>query len=323
MRKIKYIRRGICLVLALVTLFLASCSVSSQSDEDIEIICTVYPQYDWVKSIVGEVEGVSVSLLVTGSTDVHGYQPTVDDMIRLRESDAVVLVGGESDAWVFEELKASQSEAIVLMELEGMTLRGVSDECVASEHEHEHDHEHYHNDVIDEHVWLSVANARTSCKAICEWLCEVDAENAAIYRANTERYVAELDSLDARFKELAQEVDTPVIFADRFPFVYLFEDYGISYYAAFAGCSTDSEASFDTVARLAERLGETGSRYVAVSETSDKSLAHSVIGAAGVESEIIALDSMQSVTERQINDGYGYISAMEENFRALSKMIKE
>ncbi len=321
MIKIKNIKRYGCIFLALALLFLASCSVTGRDDEGIEILCTVYPQYDWVQNIVGDVDGVEVSLLVTGGTDVHGYQPTVDDMIRIRESDAVVLVGGESDAWVFEALEGSQSDTIALMELEGMTLHGVSDEYIASEHDHEH--EHYHDDVIDEHVWLSIANARAACGAICEWLCSADPENAEIYRANTDKYISELDALDKSFAQLAESADEPIIFADRFPFGYLFEGYGISYFAAFEGCSTDSEASFDTVARLAEKLAKEQSRYVAVSEASDKSLAHSVIDAAGVESEIIVLDSMQSVTERQIEDGYSYINAMSSNFEALSKIINQ
>ena len=319
MIKIQNIKRVICLLLALVTLILSSCSGGGNKKEGIEILCTIYPQYDWVKSIVGEAQGVTVSLLVENGADVHSYQPSVDDIVRIKKSDAVILVGGESDAWIYEALEGAEGEAITLFELEDMILYGVSDEYIASEHDHEHSH--HHEDVIDEHVWLSVANARTSCRAICEWLCENDPDNAMLYRANTDEYIMKLDELDESFKTLSDKADTPVIFADRFPFVYLFEEYGISYYAAFEGCSTDAEADFGTVARLAERLKENGGGYIAVSESSDERIAQSVMSAAKLECKIARFDSMQSVTAKDIADGYSYIGAMQKNFEALEMIL--
>lgn len=317
---IKRTKKFACLLLAAVMIFLVSCSGGEAKSDKIEILCTIYPQYDWVKNIVGECDNVEVRLLVGSGADVHSYQPSVEDVVNIKRSDAVILIGGEADAWVFETLEGSQSEIIALMELEGMILHGVSDECIAEEHDHEHDH--YHDNVVDEHVWLSVANARTACRAICEWLCDADSENAELYRENTKKYVSELDALDKSFEELAEGAREPVIFADRFPFVYLFEDYGISYFAAFAGCSADTEADFDTVMRLAKKLGEYENEYIAVCESSDKRLAESVMGAAGTECGIVVFDSMQSVTERQVEDGYNYIDAMRTNLDALAKLIK-
>lgn len=318
-------KRIICLVLALSLLFLVSCSGAgekSDKSDRIKILCTIYPQYDWVKNIVGDSEGVEVSLLVEGGVDVHSYQPSVEDVVDIKTSDAVILVGGESDAWVFEALENSRSEAIALMELDVMILHGVSDECIASEHDHDHDHGHYHENLLDEHVWLSLANAKVACRTICEWLCEADSENAELYRDNTEKYILKLEALEARFESLSVSARNPVIFADRFPFVYLFEDYGISYLAAFEGCSADAEADFETVKRLADKISEYESEYVAVCETSDKKLAKSVMDAAGAECGIVVFDSLQSVTKAQIEGGYSYIDAMSENFNSLAKMIK-
>jgi len=327
MIKTKKAKRIICLALALSLLFLVSCSGStgkSDSSDKIEILCTIYPQYDWVKNIVGDTDSVTVDILIENGADIHGYQPTVNDMIKLRGGDAVVLVGGESDVWVRQALENAEGTAIILSETEGITLREMSDECVASEHDHEseHSHGHEHGDVYDEHVWLSLNNAATSCRAICDWLCDEDPDNAEIYRANTDKYVFELEALDKKFEALDISDDQQIIFADRFPFVYLFEDYGVSYLAAFEGCSTDSEASFDTVTRLAERLRQTKAKYIAVSESSDQRLAESVMHAAGVECETVVFDSVQSVTEQQAEQGYSYIGAMEKNFDALSKIIK-
>lgn len=317
----KIIKRALCLLLAMTAMLLASCSGGENKDDGIEILCTIYPQYDWVKNIVGDAEGVTVELLVENGADIHGYQPSVDDMVRIKQSDAVILVGGESDGWVSEALVGAQSEAIVLLELEDMILYGVSDEYIAADHDHEHDH--YHDNVLDEHVWLSVANARTSCRAICEWLCAKDPENATLYRANTDKYIMKLDALDELFETLSEKADTPVIFADRFPFVYLFEDYGISYFAAFEGCSTDAEADFGTVARLAEKLKANGGGYIAVTESSDEKIAQSVMGAAGIECKIARFDSMQSVTAKDVAEGYSYIGAMKANFSELDKILDE
>ena len=322
MIKFKLIKRSLCLLLAMTAAFLTSCSGALNKDDGIKILCTIYPQYDWVKNIVGDVESVTVDLLVENGADVHSYQPSVDDIIRIKQSDAVILVGGESDGWVFEAIAGAQNEAITLLELDGVNLYGLSDEYVASEHEHEHEHEHHHSDVIDEHVWLSVKNAISSCNAICDWLCAADPDNSAVYRANTDKYIRSLEELNEKFEGLDASGSERIIFADRFPFVYLFEDYGVSYLAAFEGCSTDSEADFETVRRLAERLGQTRAEYIAVSESSDKRLASSVMSAAGVECEIVVFDSLQSVTVRQIEGGYSYIGAMESNFEALAKILK-
>lgn len=318
-------KRILCFVLALSLLLLVSCSGAgekSDKSDRIKILCTIYPQYDWVKNIVGDSEGVEVSLLVEGGVDVHSYQPSVEDVVDIKTSDAVILVGGESDAWVFEAIEDSQSEAITLMEIDDMILRGVSDECIASDHDHDHDHGHYHDNVLDEHVWLSLANAKVACKTICEWLCARDGERAELYKANTDKYILKLEALEARFESLSVGLHNPVIFADRFPFVYMLEDYGISYFAAFEGCSADTEADFETVKRLADKISEYESEYVAVCETSDKKLAKSVMDAAGAECDIVVFDSLQSVTKAQIEDGYSYIDAMRENFNSLAKIIK-
>ena len=316
------IKRVICLVLGLLMPMLVACSPAERSDDKLSILCTIYPQYDWVMQIIKGSDGVQAELMISNGADVHSYNPSVDDMVKIKQSDAVLLIGGEADAWVSEALEDAEGETLAIAELEGITFCGVSDEHIMSDHD-EHGHHDHSASTLDEHIWLSIGNAKVSVEAICELICELDPDNAEIYRANTEEYVSELSELDAAFAKLSQySTDEPVVFADRFPFVYLFEEYGISYVAAYKGCSADAEADFDTMLRLADRLADGEYEYIAVCDDSDKKLAKSVMSAAGVECEIVTFDSMQSVNDKKISDGYSYVGVMRANLEALSKILK-
>lgn len=309
-------------LLASLALPLSSCSGEGNGDK-ITVLCTVFPQYDWAASVAKGSENLEVLLLVENGADLHGYQPSVEDMVKIKQSDAVIFIGGESDAWVRDALTDAKGAALSLSELDGITLREVSEEHIYSGEEHDHDHgKTDSHGAFDEHLWLSVKNAEVAVAAICDTLCELDSENSELYRANAAEYTAKLQALDGEFESAAREADKLTLFADRFPFVYLFEDYGLDYAAAFEGCSADAEADFSTITRLADLISAHGLSLVAVTESSDERLAQSVISAAEADCEIVAFDSMQSVTKAQIADGYGYIGAMEANLSALKKTAK-
>ena len=316
------IKRGLCLALGLLMLFLVSCSPAEPEKEKVSVLCTIYPQYDWVMQIIKGSDGVQAELMISNGADVHSYNPSVDDMVKIKRSDAVLIIGGEADAWVSEALEDAKGEVLALSELEGVVLRGVSDEHIMSDHDG-HEHHGHEASTLDEHVWLSIKNAKASVEAICSLICELDPDNSDIYRANTAEYISELSALDEAFEELAEQGDDElVIIADRFPFVYLFEDYEISYVAAYKGCSADSDADFDTVLRLADRIADSDCKYIAVCDGSDKKLAKSAMQAAGTECEIVVLDSIQSVNDKKISDGYSYVGVMRANLEALEKILK-
>ena len=291
-------------------------------NDKITVLCTVFPIYDWVRSVVGDSDKLEVKLLVSDGADLHSFQPTARDAIDIKTADLVVRVGGADDSFVNELTKDSNGVDLRLIDAEGVTKRHVS---VSSEHEHSHGEGNDHKHPTDEHIWLSLKNGQACVEAIYGALAAIDPQGAEAYRQNADAYIEELISLDMKYAATASAVSEPrLVFADRFPFVYMTEDYGIEYEAAFEGCTTDAEASFDTVIRLASKVEQWGLSYVCVTESSDKRLASSVADAVeGKAVHTAVLDSMQSVTKKDIAAGQSYIGIMEKNLSALTEALSK
>lgn len=321
----KRIIAAILCVLLVLSLSSALLSCSEQSnDGKIRILCTLFPQYDWIKNIVGDRDTISVELLIKNGTDPHSYQPTAADVMAISNCDIIVYIGAESDKWVQEALeraKNSDIKKIALTELEGMTLHDVSSHS-HTHGEDDHDHDEHSHGAFDEHIWLSLGNAKTAVSALAEVMCELDGKNADSYRKNALDYSAKLDALDKEFKEATASSDEKfMLFADRFPFVYLLSDYGVEYAAAFEGCTTDVDAGFDTVLGLIKEADEHNVSYIAVTETSGKALAQTVASSAKCKPQIIVMNSLQSVNEKQLSEGCSYLGAMRENLEALKTAL--
>ena len=315
------LKKFISLLLLLITLFLSVSGCTSVKKEKVTVLCTVFPIYDWVRNVVGDSENIEVKLLVSGGADLHSYQPSVDDVIDIRSADLVVRVGGNDDSFVGELLSEGKGKDLRLMENEQIKLCHISKSSHGHNHEHEEDHGHEHT--TDEHIWLSLGNAEISVNAICTALSELDAKSADKFKANADGYIEKIRKLDEKYKSAVSECKEPkLIFADRFPFVYLTEDYGIEYEAAFEGCSTEADASFETVLRMAKRLDEWSLPYVCVTESSDRKLADAIIRASSKKTvKILVLDSMQSVTEKDIESGITYIGIAEKNLATLTSAL--
>lgn len=328
MRKNKNFRKraaallcSVAVLLALTALF-CGCSGNSQDDGRIRIICSVFPEYDWVKNVVGDRENVEVSLLVSNGTDVHSYEATPADMIALKQSDLVISSGGVSDGWITQALVGADGVwHMRLCELPKMTLYSMSSENIGHAHGAECNGEEHSHGETDEHLWFSLKNAAYAVECISDALCLLDADGAETYKANAERYVQSINKLDTRMTELASGLANgkTTVFADRFPFVYLFEDYGLKYFAAFEGCTTDAEADFDTIVRLSSKIDELEAKFVLVTETSDGSLARSVIeNSQSKSASTLSLNSMQSVTAADVSAGASYLGIMEQNIDVLT-----
>ena len=309
-------KRVLALCLVLLFLFPLCLGCQSRSDSDkLQVICSVFPLYDWMRNIVGDSETVEVSLLIQNGSDLHSYQPSAEDMIRLSSANLVFFVGGASDAWLEEALAVRSSDARVdvkLTEVPDVRLREICSNSADDHHGHEHG-------AIDEHLWLSLANAKAASAYLCDLLCELDEQGADAYRENYTAYAASLDALDEEYSALVSSVTSPMLLcADRFPFVYLAEDYGIDYISAFEGCSTDANATPDTILRLAGALDEHGLHTMIVTERSDEQLANSIRAASHSKDQtVLVLDSMQSVTGAEAADGADYISIMKKNLETL------
>ena len=305
------------------------------AERELSIVTTIFPEYDWVMEILGEnAPNVQVTMLLDNGVDLHSYQPNVKDMVTLSTCDLFIYVGGESDSWVDDALAGATNKDMIVMNLLEVLGENAKEELLVEGMEHSHEEEeqheeahdeedHEHEAELDEHVWLSLRNASLFCQAIRDALITLDPENEELYRANTEGYLAELSRLDEAFAAaVAEGSQDTLLFGDRFPFRYLTDDYGLQYYAAFSGCSAETEASFETVIFLANKLDELGLHTVMTLEGSDGKLAQTIISTAKADADILCLDSMQSTTKKDVQEGAKYLAIMEKNLDVLAQALR-
>ena len=302
--------------------------VSGTGVPKLKIVTTIFPEYSWTKEMLGSNEkNVELVLLTKKGADMHSYQPSAEDILRIAGCDLFIYVGGESDKWVDKALKEGDNpkrKVVNLMKLLGN--RAKAEESLEGMEKHEHDKDKHHHDEVeyDEHVWLSLKNAEIACKAIAEELAALDQKNAETYRANYEAYSKKLAALDAKYKETVDKATVKVIlFGDRFPFRYLADDYGLKYYAAFNGCSAETEASFQTVAFLAGKMDELHLPAVLTTEGRQHKLAQTIVENTKAKNQkVLTLNSMQAVPEAEIKKGITYLSVMEENLKVLREALQ-
>ena len=329
----KYVSLVLCLALLLSAL--TGCGAASASnggaasgEKKLSVVATIFPEYDWVRQILGDkADGVDLTLLLDNGTDLHSYQPTADDMVKVSNCDLFIYVGGESDAWVEDALKSAVNKDMVVIDLLDVLGDAVKEEELVEgmQGEEEEESEEGEEEIeYDEHVWLSLKNAAVLCGAIADALGKLDAANADAYAANAGAYVEKLCALDAQYAAAvsAASVKT-VLFGDRFPFRYLADDYGLDYYAAFVGCSAETEASFETIVFLADKVDELGLDAVLTIESGDGKIARTIIeNTAAKSAQILKMDSLQSTTAQNIADGATYLGAMEENLAVLKQALQ-
>ena len=288
----------------------------------ISIVTTIFPEYDWVREILGDkADSAEITMLLDNGVDLHSYQPTADDLIKISDCDLFVYVGGESDGWVEDALKSAASKdrkVIHLLDALGDSVK--EEETVEGMQEEEEDQEEKE---YDEHVWLSLKNAKTLVGAISAALQELDPDNKDTYAANADAYGQKLSALDAEYqKAVSAGTYQTVLFGDRFPFRYLVDDYGLSYYAAFVGCSAESEASFETVSFLARKVDEGKLPCVLTIEGKNHKIAETIVqNTAGKNQKILTMDSMQSTTSQDVARGRTYLSLMAKNLDVLKEAL--
>ena len=334
-----------------------------KSDGKLRIVTTIFPEYDWVREILGQnPAGAELTLLLDSGTDLHSYQPTAEDIMRVSSCDLFIYVGGESDKWVADALKESTNPNMVvinLMEVLGDSAR--EEELVEGMQESDHDHDHEHEDAdhddghedadheeehedadheeehedadhddnhdhqeapeYDEHVWLSLKNTKRFVDVITEKLAALDTANADTYKANAKTYDDALNKLDEDYAAFfANAKQKTLLFGDRFPFRYMIEDYKLNYYAAFVGCSAETEASFETITFLSGKVDELGLKSIYVLEGSNQKIAETIRNnTKSKDQKIVKLNSMQGVTKTEIEGGAKYLSIMQTNLEALKE----
>ena len=316
----------------MVVLLLAGCSnasnnTDSNDNKQLSIVATIYPEYDWVLNILGEKkDNAEVMLLVDNGTDLHSYEPTAKDMVTIAKCDVFIYVGGESDQWVEDALKQATNknmQVVNLMDVMGDTKKEeelkegmqTKKEIIKKE---ETEPEY------DEHVWLSLKNTQKFVMAIADAIAKADAANADIYSANAKSYSDKLSALDGEYtKTVKNAKQRTLLFGDRFPFRYMTEDYGIDYYAAFNGCSAETEASFETIKFLAGKVDELNLKNVMIIENSDGEIARTIIkNTKNKNQKILILDSLQSVGKKDMESGQTYLKIMESNLNVIKEALQ-
>lgn len=337
----------------------------SSDSQKLQVVATIFPEYDWVREILGDqADNVDLTLLLGNGTDMHSFQPTMADILKVSTCDVFIYVGGESDSWVADVLKGAGNpdrKAINLMEVLGDQVKeeevveGMQDEDghthveadAADAHDSDadsdkertesevtenssHDSEGYSHDEgtdddleYDEHVWLSLKNASLFCDTIASTLADADPEHAQLYQQNAAAYEEKLAALDQEYQTTVDRSQSQtLLFADRFPFRYLTDDYNLTYYAAFTGCSAETDASFETITFLAGKLDELKLPVVLTIENSDQKVAKAVIENTNTKDQkILTLNSMQSVTTQDVEEGTTYLSIMENNLQILKEAL--
>lgn len=335
----------------------STASTSSEAKTDdankkFSVVCTIFPEYDWIRQLVGDKkDNYEITYLLDKGVDLHSYQPTAEDIAKIANCDLFVYVGGESDDWVDDALKESKNDKMQVVNLLETLGKNVKPEEVVEgmqeedEHDHDHedadhdhedkdkdhdhedaDHDHHHEEETeyDEHVWLSLRNATALVNTLAEKLQTIDPENKDYYAGTAADYTAKLGDLDSRYLATIKKAKVKtVLFGDRFPFRYLVDDYGLKYYAAFVGCSAETEASFETVAFLAKKTDDLKLKSVLVIENSDQKIAKKIVETTKDKNQnIVVLNSMQSITNEDIANGATYLSIMESNLKALASALK-
>ena len=316
--------KKLALMLATIMTLIALCACNAEKSgkDGIKIVTTIFPEYDWVRNITGSDE--NITLLLDNGVDLHSYQPTAEDMLEISNCDLFIYVGGESDEWVDDALKSASNKNMKVVNLmEVLGDKAYEDELKEGMQGEEEEEEGEEEAEYDEHVWLSLKNAKVFVRKIADELKDLDPASADTFEKNASEYISKLNDLDSRYEEVTGKASVKtLLFGDRFPFRYMTEDYGLDYYAAFIGCSAETEASFETIAFLSAKADELGLKYIFTIDNSDQKIAKTIIDNTQTkDAQILVLNSMQSTDKAAIDNGADYLTIMEENLNVLSTAL--
>lgn len=293
------------------------CSCGAKNNSKLKVVGIIFPEYDWVREITKDVDNIDLTLVVDKTIDLHSFQPSMDDIVAITSADLLIYSGGESEEWIIDALESKRNDSMVVLNLleilgDNARLEETIEGMESSEEELEY----------DEHVWLSLKNASLFVNSIKDALISLDSNNKDKYIANANSYIKKLNKLDSEYKAVIQEGNTKtLLFGDRFPFLYFVKDYGLSYYAAFKGCSAQSEASFETIVFLAKKVDELNLSVILTIEGNNSSIAETIKNNTRDKNQkILALNSIQSIS-LDLASTTSYLKIMEENLSIIQEAV--
>lgn len=317
----KFFGRFMAVVLVVSMVGFTGCK-SDTSNDKISIVCTIFPQYDFVRQLTKDMDNVEITMLLKPGQESHDYDPSSKDVLKIHKADVFIYVGGESDTWILDVLSTVENKSQIRLKLMDMVEVKEEEEIpgMEAEHKHEEDHDHEHEELYDEHVWTSPVNAIKIVKGISKTLSSFDKIDKSVLETNTESYVKALETLNTKIEDTVKNAtgDTIVV-ADRFPLLYFCKEYDIKYFAAFSGCATSVEPSTSTLIFLINKVKELDTKYIVAMEMSAAATAKHIAGETGAE--VLYFNSCHNVTNDDLKAGVTYIDLMERNIEILNKIL--
>lgn len=315
-------KRNIKIIIALAIILLVSVGIvigvtNHQSSEKIFIVATNFPAYDFARAVVGD--HAKIKMLVSPGAEIHDFEPTPEDIIDIKNSQLFIYNGGESDEWVEELINNLEPEKTKLLRMmDAVNL--VEEEAVEGMEAHEHE-KHEEQPEYDEHIWTSLRNSIKIIDQIKNTLIKLSPENQKQFEENAEHYIDKLKTLDSKFQEIIDNSKRKtLIFGDRFPFRYFVDDYGLNYFAAFPGCSDQTEASSKTISFLIDKVKTKSIPVVFKIEMSNGNIAKTISEETGAK--VLELNSAHNISTNDFKNGRTYLDIMEENLTALKEALE-
>ena len=304
------------LLLVLCTCFVVGCGKEKNSTK-YKIISTSFPGYDFARAVIKDVDDISVNLLLKPGSETHDFEPTPQDIIDIQESDLFIYIGGESDEWIDDVLKdidTSKTKILKLMDVVDLYEEELS-EGMEIEEEDEGEEVEY-----DEHIWTSPKNAIKMINKIKEEIINIDNDNKENYKKNASNYIDELTNIDNQFREIVNNASRKeLVFGDRFPLRYFVEEYGLTYHAAFPGCSEQTEASAKTITYLINYVKQNKIPVVFHIELSNGKIAETIANEAGAK--VLEFNAVHNISKKDFDDGLTYADYMKKNIEVLKEAL--
>ncbi len=300
---------------------LSGCNLTKNDEETLAIVATVYPSYDFALQLTEQFDlSCEVKLLLTPGGESHSYEPTPSDVAAIQTCDLFIYIGGASETWVDYLLESTRKDKANLRLMDYVTP-------ITTTHDHDHEEEHETHvreeaDLAeyDEHIWTSPLNAAAMVEAIAEQLCLLSPENQEICQKNEAALCSTMKTLDAEYRSAAESAGSkPLVFGDRFPFLYLAEEYGFAYEAAFSGCSSDTDASAATLSALISIVKDQQIDTIFYLENSSKKIADAICEATGAQAKL--LHSCNNISKEDFSAGKHFQTFMQENLTAIKEAL--
>jgi len=302
---------------------LTGCNKNKDNENKLTIVTTNFPSYDFARAVVKDNKDVELKMLLKPGAESHDFEPTPQDIIDIKNSDLFIYTGGESDEWIsdiLDDIDTDKTKVIKIMDLVDVKEEEIVDGMEDEEHEEEEEHHDEEEVEYDEHVWTSPVNAIKIVNALRDEVVSIDNDNKKVYEDSAKEYTDKLEKIDNEFKDIVKNAKRKeIIFGDRFPLRYFVDEYNLKYYAAFPGCSAQTEASAKTISYLVDKVKEDKIPVVFHIELSNGKIAEAISKETGAK--VLEFNTAHNISQKDFDAGVTYVDIMEENTKVLKEAL--